>query len=145
MPKSSVISTRLEPGQERRLARKARRLGRSPEETSALLIEEALRRDEFAFVDFRDSAAGRQACIQGSTLAVWEVVWIAQHYQDDVQRTAEHLSMPAMKVRAALNYASAYPNEIKEAIRELDEADFESLRRMAPQAEVFTAGAGLDA
>jgi hypothetical protein len=33
-----------------------------------------LRRSEFAFVDFRDSPAGRQAYPQGSTLAVWAVL-----------------------------------------------------------------------
>ena len=77
MPKSIVVSTRLAPDQERRLERKARQMGRSSSETSALLIEEGLRRDEFAFLDFRNSPAGREAYIQGSTLAVWEVIWIA--------------------------------------------------------------------
>ncbi len=36
------------------------------------VVGEGLRRSEVAFMDFRDSTAGRQACIQGSTLAVWE-------------------------------------------------------------------------
>src|SRR6266446_4052782 len=87
MPKTSIISSRLEPDQEKRLARKARQLGRSPSETGALLIEEGLRRDEFAFVDFRESPVGRQAYIQGSTLAVWEVLWIARGYRNSVEKT----------------------------------------------------------
>jgi len=58
MSKSIVVSTRLAPQQEKRLQRKARQLGRTPSEASALLIEEGLRRDEFAFIDFRDSPVG---------------------------------------------------------------------------------------
>jgi hypothetical protein len=137
MSRSSIVSSRLEPEQQQRLVRKARQIGRSPSETGALLIEEALRRDEFAFIDFRDSPAGRQAHIQGSTLAIWEVVWIANGYQDDVAKTAAHLCLSPLKVKAALNYARAFPDEIQEAIQEHQACDFDSLSRMLPQAEVF--------
>ena len=58
MPKTSVVSMRMEESQEERLEKMARRLGRSPSETSALLVEEGLRRSEFAFVDFRDTPVG---------------------------------------------------------------------------------------
>ena len=120
--------------------RKAKRLGRTPSETGALLIEEGLRRDEFAFIDFRDSPVGRQAYIQGSTLAVWEVVWIARSYKNVVDKTARHLEMSPLKVQAALNYAKAFPNEIGDALEEHHRAcDFESLSRMLPQAEMFPA------
>jgi uncharacterized protein (DUF433 family) len=137
MPRSSIISSRLEPEQERRLVRKAKQIGRSPSETGALLIEEGLRRDEFAFIDFRNSPAGRQACVQGSTLAVWEVVWIARGYEDDVGKTAAHLCLSPLKVKAALNYAQAFPDEIQEAIQKHESCDFASLSRMLPQAEIF--------
>jgi uncharacterized protein (DUF433 family) len=137
MPRSSIVSSRLEPEQERRLVRKAKQIGRSPSETGALLIEEGLRRDEFAFIDFRNSLAGRQACVQGSTLAVWEVVWIARGYEEDVGKTAAHLCLSPLKVKAALNYAQAFPDEIQEAIQEHESCDFASLSRMLPQAEIF--------
>jgi hypothetical protein len=117
--------------------RKAKQMGRSPSETGALLIEEGLRRDEFAFIDFRDSPSGRQAYLQGSTLAVWEVAWIAHGYDDDVGNTAAHLCLSPLKVRAALNYALAFPAEIQGAIKEHQACDFASLCRMLPQAEVF--------
>ncbi len=142
MPKTSVVSSRLEPEQEIRLAQMAHRLGRTPSETGALLIEEGLRRAEFAFIDFRDSPAGRQAYLQGSTLAVWEVVWIATGYANDLKKTASHLSMSPLKVRAALNYAEAFPEEIRLALEEHEATDFKSLSRMVPQAEVFVAAAG---
>lgn len=135
MSKSVVVSTRLAPEQERRLERKARQLGRTPSEASALLIEEGLRRDEFAFIDFRDSPVGRQAYVQGSTLAVWEVVWLARGYHNSIEKTVEHLGMSPLKVRAALNYAGAYPEEIETAIAEHEAADFTSLSRSLPGAE----------
>jgi hypothetical protein len=137
MSRSSILSSRLEPEQEKRLIRKARQIGRSPSETGALLIEEALRRDEFAFTDFRDSPSGRQAYFQGSTLAVWEVVWIARGYKDSVEKTASHLCMSPLKVKAALNYAQGFPDEIQGAIQEHESCDFASLSRMVPQAEIF--------
>jgi hypothetical protein len=139
MTRSSVVSSRLLPGQEKRLLRKAKQIGRSPSETGALLIEEGLRRDEFAFIDFRDSPVGRQAYIQGSTLAVWEVVWIVSGYKDNVDKTTAHLCMSPLKVKAALNYARTFPDEIQEAIQEHKSSDFASLSRMLPQAEIFPA------
>jgi hypothetical protein len=137
MAKTCVVSARLAPEQEKRLEKKAKELGRTPSETGALLIEEGLRRDEFAFIDFRNSPVGRQAYVQGSTLAVWEVVWISKSYKGDVSTTAGHLEMSSLKVQAALNYARAFPDEIGSAIAEQEEADFETLSRMLPQAEMF--------
>jgi hypothetical protein len=137
MSKTSVVSSRLTPEQEMRLSRMARHRGRTPSEMGALLIEEGLRRSEFASIDFRDSPVGRQAYIQGSSLAVWEVVWIARGYHNNVEKTAVHLEMSPLKVRAALNYARAFPREIEEALTEHEACDFESLSRMVPQAEVF--------
>jgi hypothetical protein len=42
-----------------------------------------------------------------------------------------------VKVQAALNYAEAFPAEINEAVAENDATDFETLRRMLPQAVSF--------
>src|ERR1700675_3582270 len=67
-----VISMRLPTESGKRLKRMANRHGWTPSDASARLVEEGLRRSEFGFIDFRDSPAGRQACLQGSTLAVWE-------------------------------------------------------------------------
>ena len=61
--------------------RMANRHGWTPSDTSARLVEEGLRRSEFGFIDFRDSPAGRQACLQGSTLAVWEIMLLVRSYK----------------------------------------------------------------
>jgi hypothetical protein len=134
---SMVISMRLPAASGKRLKRMANRHGWTPSDASARLVEEGLRRSEFAFIDFRDSAAGRQACLQGSTLAVWEVMLLVDHYRNDVPAVARHLRWPEVKVQAAANYAAAFPEEIDEAMAENETTDFESLKRMLPQATEF--------
>lgn len=135
---SQVMSIRLQDSQAERLGRLARRLGRSRGETGALLIEEALRMSEFAFVEFRDSIVGRQAYVHGSSLAVWEVIMILRAYGGDVQKAAEHLRWPAYRVHAAVNYAGAFPDEIDAAIADNASYDAETVRRMLPRTRVFT-------
>jgi len=135
---SQVISIRLRNAQAERLGRLARRLGRSQGETGALLIEEALRVSEYAFIDFRDSIVGRQAYAQGSSLAVWEVVMLVRGYGDDVERAAKHLQWPVQRVRAAVNYATAYPEEIDTAIADNEAYDAERVSRMLPGTRVLT-------
>jgi hypothetical protein len=135
---STVISMRLPAESGQRLKRMARRNGWTPSDASARLVEEGLRRAEFAFLDFRDSAAGRQACIQGSSLAIWEVALLARSYKGDAAAVARHLGWPASKVQAALQYAEAFPEEIHEALAENDAIDFKALKRMLPQAVEFT-------
>jgi hypothetical protein len=120
-----------------RLKRMAKRHGWTPSDASARLVEEGLRRSEFAFLDFRDSAAGRQAYLQGSTLAVWEIMLLVQSYKGNVAAVAKHLRWPEAKVRAAVNYAEVFPEEIAEAMSDNDAADFQTLKRMLPQATEF--------
>jgi hypothetical protein len=140
--RSVVISMRLPAESGSRLKRMANRHGWTPSDASARLVEEGLRRSEFAFVDFRDSPAGRQAYIQGSTLAVWEVLFLVQSYKADVSAVARHLKWPEAKVQAAVNYAKAFPEEIEGALSENAATDFETLKRMLPQAtELVSRGA----
>ncbi len=135
---SVVISMRLPPESGERLKRLANRHGWTASDASARLVEEGLRRTEFAFIDFRDSAAGRQAYIQGSSLAVWEVMLVARSNKDEVAATAKHVRWTEPKVQAAFNYAKAFPEEIDAALSENDAADFETISRMLPQAKEFT-------
>jgi len=135
--RSVVLSMRLPVESGKRLKRLANRHGWTASDASARLVEEGLRRSEFAFIDFRDSAAGRQACIQGQTLAVWEVILLVRSYHGDISAVARHLRWPAAKVEAAVNYAAAFPAEIEEALAENEATDFERLKRMLPQAMEF--------
>jgi hypothetical protein len=137
---SMVVSMRLPVASGKRLKRMANRHGWTPSDASARLVEEGLRRSEFAFIDFRDSPAGRQACLQGSTLAVWEVMLLVRSYKSNLSAVAKHLRWPEAKVQAAVNYANAFPREIEEAIAENDSADLETLKRMLPQTADFQSG-----
>lgn len=132
-----VISMRLPADSGNRLKRMANRHGWTPSDASARLVEEGLRRSDFAFIDFRDSAAGRQAYIQGSSLAVWEVMLLVRSYKADVSAVAKHVKWPEAKVQAAVNYAKAFPEEIERALSENAATDFEAVKRMLPQATEF--------
>jgi hypothetical protein len=134
---SVVVSMRLPAESGSRLKRMANRHGWTPSDASARLVEEGLRRSEFAFIDFRDSAAGRQACILGSTLAVWEVMLLVQSYKGNLAAVARHLKWPESKVQAAVNYAQAFPEEIESARSENAAMDLEALKRMLPQTAEF--------
>ncbi len=134
-----VLSMRLPVESGQRLKRMANQHGWTASDASARLVEEGLRRSEFAFIDFRDSPTGRQACIQGSSLAVWEVMLLVRSYKGNSAAVARHLQWPEAKVRAAMNYAQAFPTEIEQAISENDRVDFKTLQRMLPQSsEVVT-------
>lgn len=135
--RSVVVSMRLPAESGNRLKRMANRHGWTPSDASARLVEEGLRRSEFAFIDFRDSAAGRQAYIQGSSLAVWEVMLLVQGHRANVSAVAKQLKWPEAKVQAAVNYAKAFPEEIERALSENADTDFEALKRMLPQATEF--------
>ena len=137
--RSMVLSMRLPLESGNRLKRMANRHGWTPSDASARLVEEGLRRSEFAFIDFRDSSAGRQAFIQGSTLAVWEVMLLVRSCKGSVSAVSKHLRWPEAKVQAAANYAQAFPEEIEEALSENDAADFVTVKRMLPQSAEFVA------
>ena len=138
---STVVSMRLPIASGKRLKSMANRHGWTPSDASARLVEEGLRRSEFAFLDFRDSAVGRQAYIQGSSLAVWEVMLLVRSYKNDLQAIAKHLHWPKAKVQAAVNYAKAFPGEINEALAENHANNFTAISRMLPQAVEFVSKA----
>src|SRR3974390_3535759 len=137
--RSVVVSTRLPIESGKRLKRMGSRHGWTPSDASARLIEEGLRRGEFAFIDFRDSVAGRNAYIEGSSLAVWEVVMLVRAYKGNVAAVARHLRWPETKVRAAVHYAEVFPEEIQELLTENESVGFETLKRMVPQTVEFAA------
>jgi hypothetical protein len=91
-------------------------------------------------IDFRNSTAGQQTYIQGSSLAVWEVMLLVRSYNHDLTATAKHLQWPVASVQAAVSYAEAFPDEINEALAENSAVDFIALKRMLPQAVEFTTG-----
>jgi len=135
---SKVVSTRLSSETEARLQRLARRLGKTPSETGAMLIEESLRETEFAYIEFRNSSVGRQAYMKNSNLAVWQVIMIADVYDRDLEKTADHLQRSQDWVKAAVNYREAYPEEINLAIVDAEAIDEITIKRLLPQTEIIS-------
>lgn len=137
MAASIVVSLRLPPDQAERLRQMARRLGRSASEVGAELVAESLRRADFAFIEFRNSAAGRQAFIQGTRLAVWQAISVLRAFEGDVPKAGAHLRWPEAKMHAAVAYAKAFPDEIEESIRDNASVDFKKLSRLLPGIQRF--------
>lgn len=135
---SKVVSTRLQDETFKRLSRIARILGKTPSDTVATLVEESLREIEFALVEFRNSVLGRQAFMKGSSLAIWEVIEIARTYEMDVTKVTEHFQRPMEWVKAAFNYAEAYPEEIAFAIEDAQTTTPVNVRRLLPNLEVVS-------
>jgi uncharacterized protein (DUF433 family) len=108
---------RLKNLQFERLQHLALQLNRTPSETGALLLEEALRMREFPSIEFRDTAAGREAFLKGTRIKVWHVANLARRYDCDVAaQAAAYLETPETQVRAALAYAQAFADEINDII-----------------------------
>lgn len=131
-----VMSIRLQENQVARLNRLARRQRRRPSESLAMILEEALRASEFPLVQFRDTVLGREAYVSGTSTAVWEIAWLAQHYEGDADRVASYLEWPAIKVKAALAYAARYADEMADALTDMNQSA-EDLSRLVPGLHVF--------
>jgi hypothetical protein len=130
-----VVSIRMRDDQLERLKRFARRWGRSQSEMGAQFIEEAMREAEFACIEFRDSVVGRQAYMQNSNLAVWEVIMIAQDHAMDAERVAAYFRRPLAWVRAAFHYYEAFPEEIDPLIADNRSMTYDKLKRLLPNLE----------
>ncbi|ARI80908.1 transcriptional regulator [Microcystis sp. LEGE 00066] len=140
---SQVVSARLPDHTAERLKRLARRLGKTPSETGAILIEESLRESEFPYIEFRHSPLGRQPYLKNSSLALWEVIQIAQSYGLDEEKTAAHFHRPLEWVRSALLYAEAYRSEVQTAISDAQAMNETTIKRLLPQLETMTVSADL--
>jgi hypothetical protein len=71
MAQSTPITVRIDPASKAELGRVARRMGVTPSETGARLIEEGLRLERFPQIEFRNSSVGRQAYLKGTRLPVF--------------------------------------------------------------------------
>jgi hypothetical protein len=131
---SQLLSLRVSDDIALRLDRFIRRHGNGMTRNKAgiLLLEEALREQDFALVEFRDSPVGRQPYMKNSGLAVWEVILIAHDHDLDAARTAAYFQRPVEWVNAALNYYEAFRIEIDHAIEDNDSLDYDALKRRLP-------------
>jgi uncharacterized protein (DUF433 family) len=90
--------------------------GRTPSDLLAEYAEEIARTHRFCHIEFRDTPLGRMAYVTGTRSAVWLVCDLVRQNRGDVRKTAKLHQWPETKVRAAINYAKAYPDEIEPLI-----------------------------
>lgn len=121
MSKTVVMTLRLPANVARGVERLAARFGHKPAQLGARLVEEGVRRRDFPHVDLRETTAGRIAYLGGTRFAVH---WVAQTIEGGTTagEFAKEYELPVERVRAALAYAAAFPEEI-EADREQAEAN----------------------
>jgi uncharacterized protein (DUF433 family) len=122
-----------------RLDRFAHTLGNGMTRNRAgiLLLEEALREEEFAGIEFRHTTLGRQPFVRQSGMAVWEFIMVAQAFALDTERTAAYLYCSIESVEVAFNYYHAYREEIDLAIADNDMGE-ERLKHLFPNLRVLT-------
>jgi uncharacterized protein (DUF433 family) len=133
---SEVLTLRIGSDAANEVRQIARRERRSVSEVSARMIEEWLRQNRFAQIEFRTFNGERHACIKGR-LQVWQVIQVAQSYQMDSRKAAEHLGLTPEQAESALQYYKFYPQEIDQAIEE-NHVGYERLKQMFPQMERFS-------
>jgi hypothetical protein len=134
---SKTVSLRLPDERARRVEEVAQELGRSVSETTALMIEEWLRQDEFPEIEFRTFNHERHACIKGA-MQIWQLVMTAEAWDLDADKTALYFPIPAHRIRGAFDYYRAYPEDIDRALAENRAITFEDLKRMQPGITRFT-------
>jgi uncharacterized protein (DUF433 family) len=94
------------------LERRAREVAESRNALAERYIAEGVRTDEHPDITFRQGALGRRAAIAGTRLDVWQVMQTVRDHDNSVDAAAEYLSLPVMKVRAAVRYYAAYRDEV---------------------------------
>ncbi len=90
--------------------------GRTPSDLLAEYAEEIARMHRFCYIEFRDTPLGRMAYVAGTRSAVWLVCDLVRQNHGEIRKTAKVHQWPETKVRAAVNYAEAYPGEIEPLI-----------------------------
>jgi predicted transcriptional regulator len=133
---SRVVSLRLKEEDAAKLDRLARQMQRTPSATAALLLAEKLKQEQFPDIEFKQTAAGREAFVKGSRLKVWQVAMYARNPDMDAAKIAALLEFPEYQIAAALAYAKAFPEEIDPIVEDVENMTAEEFVRRYPGARV---------
>ena len=106
-----VQSCRIERSAAALLSRQAKRRHLEVSTLSSLYLREKALEEEFPGIGFRDSIGGREACVLGQRVAVWEVLDVYREART-ITKTADHFGWPDYLVKCALAYAKAFPEEM---------------------------------
>jgi hypothetical protein len=111
---TAYVSGRVPARYERLVARQARAARTSKSDLVARYVIEKSLETEFPGISFRDSLSGREAYLTGHRVAVWEVVAVHAEAKS-LAKTAAHFHWPRVLVTRALDYARAFPEEIRDS------------------------------
>jgi uncharacterized protein (DUF433 family) len=109
---TGYVSGRVAVRFERLVVKQARAARTSKSNLVARYVVEKSLENEFPGISFRDSLSGREACLSGRRVAVWEVVEVYNEVKS-IERTAAHFDWPPVLVKRALAYAKELPEEIE--------------------------------
>ena len=115
---STTVSVQLTNEQMARLQQEAQRLGKTPEDAIARLVEESLREREFPGIEYRDVGDGREAFLKGTRLQVWHLRWYTDFNDDDIPKMASEFNVPPEIVADAFAYGQRYADEIEASLAE---------------------------
>jgi uncharacterized protein (DUF433 family) len=123
-PQRQHVSVRLGADTLEGLDRRAELTGEPRTALVERYISEGLQMDEHPLIYFRSGAAGRRPALVGTRLDVWKVIETLRNHDNSVEDTAEYLSLPISKVRAAISYYAVHEDEVDTfARRALEEAE----------------------
>jgi hypothetical protein len=140
---SRVVTLRLPDSTAEAMRQIAQREKRSVNDIGVRIVEEWLRQNRFAHIEFRTFQGERHACIK-DRLQVWQVIFVARGSGMDVGKTAEHLALKPEQVQSALSYFAAYPEEIELALQE-NAAGYERLKERLPSLQLVEVDATREA
>lgn len=128
--KTSTLGVRLPEATCRMIRQISASRGRTPSDLLAEYTEEIARKQQFCHIEFRETPLGRMAYMEGTRSAVWLIRDLARQNKDDIPRTAKLHGWPESRVRAAVNYADAYPDEIEALIERANSVTETTLRQL---------------
>jgi len=128
--KTATIGVRMRANTCDTLRQISARKRRTPSDLLADYAEEIVRQHKFCHIEFRDTPSGRLAYVEGTRTAVWLMADLLRQHKGDVKKVAKVHEWPESKVRAAMNYAKAYGDEIQPLIERARAVKEEDLRQL---------------
>ncbi len=125
------ISLRVAEDVKLELERIAHRFGTSPATLGADYVTQGVRTAQHPSIEFRQTPAGRMAYVRGVRLPVWLAVQTVEDCRGQAGKAAKLLRLPVLLLKAALAYASAFPDDIA-ADREAGRRPLEELNTLVP-------------
>jgi uncharacterized protein (DUF433 family) len=128
--KTATIGVRMSAETSRIIKQISARQRRTPSDLLSEYAEEVARQHQFCYLEFRSTPSGRIAYIEGTRSPVWLIADLVRQNSGSIKKTAKLHEWAESKVRAAVNYAEAFADEIEPFIKEAASVTLEDLRRL---------------